>query len=86
MTAFHRYLLRAPKEEIYYISWTIDAYEGVAFVKNEDEPGLLSVFCSSDYAGETEKIISAFESEGIKIERLQNDFDYGEVSKWDCRK
>ena len=80
MTGLHRYLLRAPKEEIYYISWTIDAYDGVAFVKNEDEPGLLSVFCSADYAGETEKIISAFESEGIKIERLSEDFDHGEVS------
>ena len=79
MTGLYRYLLRAPKEEIYYISWTIDAYEGVAFVKNEDEPGLLSIFCTADYAGETEKIISAFESEGIKIERLGVDFDYGEV-------
>ena len=79
MTGYRRYLLRAPKEEIYYISWTIDAYEGVAFVKNEDEPGLLSVFCSADYAGETEKIISAFEYEGIKIECLRKDFDYEEV-------
>jgi hypothetical protein len=70
VTGFRRYLLRAPKKEIYYISWTIDAYDGVAFVKNEDEPGLLSVFCSADYADETEKIISAFESEGTEIERL----------------
>ena len=70
MTGFYRYLLRAPKEEIYYISWIIDACDGVAFVKNEEEPGLLSVFCTSDYALETEKIISLFESEGIKIERL----------------
>jgi len=79
VTGLHRYLLRAPKEEIYYISWTIDAYEGVAFVKNENEPGLLSIFCTADYIGETEKIISAFESEGIKIERLREDYDYGEV-------
>ena len=70
MTALRRYLLRAPREEIYYISWIIDAYDGVAFVKNEDKPGLLSVFCSADYAAETEKIISAFVSEGIKIECL----------------
>ena len=78
MTGFHRYLLRVPKEEIYYISWTIDAYEGVAFVKNEKEPGLLSIFCTTDYACETEKIISAFESEGIKIEILHKKFDSGE--------
>ena len=70
MTGSRRYLLRAPREELYYISWTIDAYEGVAFVKNEEEPGLLSIFCTEHYAGETERIISAFESEGIKIEHL----------------
>ena len=86
MTGFRRYLLRAPKEEIYYISWIIDAYDGVAFVKNEEEPGLLSIFCTADYAGETEKIIRAFESEGIKIERLNDDFDYGEAWRWDCTK
>ena len=79
MTGFHRYLLRVPKEEIYYISWIIDAYDGVAFVKNEEEPGLLSVFCTADYAAEVDKIISAFESEGINIERLHNDFNFGEV-------
>ena len=70
MTLLRRYLFRAPKEEIYYISWTIDAYDGVAFVKNEDEPGLVSVFCTEDYADETEKIISAFVSEGIEIKRI----------------
>ena len=79
MSKLCRYLLKAPKEEIFYISWIIDAYDGVAFVKNEDEPGLLSIFCSADYAGETEKIIRAFESEGIKIEYLHKDIDYGEV-------
>jgi len=79
MTGFHRYLLKAPKEEIYYISWIIDAYDGVAFVKNENEPGLLSIFCSADYAGDTEKLISAFVSEGIKIERLHKDINYREV-------
>ena len=65
-----RYVLRVPREEIYYMSWTIDAYEGVAFLKNEDEPGVVSIFCADDYASETEKIISAFEGEGILIKRV----------------
>lgn len=52
------------------MSWTIDGYEGVAFLRNESEDGLVSVFCPEDYVSETEKIISAFESEGIEIERL----------------
>ena len=75
MPGLCRYLLRVPKEEIFYISWIIDAYDGVAFVKNEREPGLLSIFCSEDYAGETEKLISAFEAEGIGIERLSEDLN-----------
>jgi len=72
-----RYLLKVPKEEIYYISWTIDAYDGVAFLKNEDAEGIVSVFCSNDYIEETGKIISAFESEGIAVERVEANFKYG---------
>jgi hypothetical protein len=72
-----RYLLKVPREEIFYISWTIDAYDGVAFLKNESEEGVVSVFCTSDYAVATGKIIDAFESEGIVIERVIADFNYG---------
>jgi hypothetical protein len=73
----YRYLLRIPKEEICYVSWTIDAYDGVAFVKNEPEDGVVSVFCAACYAPEAEKIIGAFESEGIAIERMAKDTEYG---------
>ncbi|MDR2780454.1 MAG: DUF4911 domain-containing protein [Synergistaceae bacterium] len=65
-----RYSLKVPKEEICYMSWTIDGYEGVAFLRNDAEDGMVSVLCPEDNAAETEKIISAFESEGIAIERL----------------
>ncbi|MDR1470999.1 MAG: DUF4911 domain-containing protein [Synergistaceae bacterium] len=65
-----RYALKVPKEEVFYMSWTIDAYEGVAFLRNEAEPGVVSVICSQDYASEAESIIEAFELEGIPIERL----------------
>jgi hypothetical protein len=65
-----RYALKVPKEEICYMSWTIDGYEGAAFLRNEIEDGMVSVLCPENNASETEKIISAFESEGIAIERL----------------
>jgi hypothetical protein len=74
---FYRYLLRIPKEEICYVSWTIDAYEGVAFLENESEEGLVSVFCAACYAPEAERIIDALESEGIAIERIAKDTEYG---------
>jgi hypothetical protein len=65
-----RFTLRLPKEEICYVSWTIDAYEGVAFLRNEGEEGVVSIMCSSDYSGEVESIIRAFETEGIAVERI----------------
>jgi hypothetical protein len=67
MTQFR---LKVPKASICYMSWTIDAYDGVAFLKNESDEGVVSVFCSPDYEDETERIIEAFEAEGIAIERL----------------
>jgi hypothetical protein len=70
MSGLLRFALRVPREEICYMSWTIDGYGGVAFLCNESGYGAVSVYCPEDYASETEKIISAFESEGIKIERL----------------
>jgi hypothetical protein len=65
-----RYTLRVPREEIFYMSWTIDAYDGVAFLRNEAESGVVSVICPPGRATETESIIEAFEREGIVIERL----------------
>ncbi|MDR3279030.1 MAG: DUF4911 domain-containing protein [Synergistaceae bacterium] len=65
-----RFILKVPKEDIYYISWTIDAYEGVAFLQNEREEGVVSIFCSPDYEVETDNIITALASEGMAIERM----------------
>jgi hypothetical protein len=62
-----QFRLKVPKESICYMSWTIDAYDGVAFLKNEREEGVVSIFCSPDYAEETERVIEAFEAEGIVI-------------------
>ena len=67
-----RFRLTVPKASVCYMSWTIDAYDGVAFLKNESEDGVVSVFCSPDYAEETERIIRAFEAEGIAIEHLDS--------------
>lgn len=66
-----RYALRVPKDAICYMSWTIDAYEGIGFLRTDDAAdGLISVLCSSDYGAEIEALLDAFESEGIRIDRL----------------
>jgi hypothetical protein len=68
-----KFTLKVPPASICYMSWTIDAYEGVAFLKNEKERGVAAIFCSPGYAGETERIIEAFEAEGIAVERLDSE-------------
>ncbi|MDR3164551.1 MAG: hypothetical protein LBU13_03150 [Synergistaceae bacterium] len=65
-----QFRLKVPKTSVCYMSWTIDAYDGAAFLKNDGD-GMVSVFCSPDYAEETERIIKAFKAEGITIERLK---------------
>ncbi|MDR3332749.1 MAG: DUF4911 domain-containing protein [Synergistaceae bacterium] len=74
MTALLRYSLRARREDIFYISWTIDAYEGVGFLSTDNpDSGLVSVYCSSDYRDELESLFSALDLEGIPVERLSVD-------------
>ncbi len=64
------YSLAVPKEEIFYISWTIDAYEGLGFLRTDDAPaGLVSILCPSEAAAQIEELLGAFEEEGIAIER-----------------
>jgi hypothetical protein len=59
-----------PRESINYISWTIDAYEGVGFLRTDDAAsGRVSILTSSDCLDELESLLDAFESEGIKITR-----------------
>jgi hypothetical protein len=65
-----RFRLKVPKASVCYMSWTIDAHDGAAFLKNENEEGVVSIFCSPDYAEEIKRVIEAFETEGIPIERL----------------
>ena len=65
------YSLAVPKEDIYYISWTIDAYEGLGFLRTDDSAlGLVSLLFSSDYAEDAESLLRAFEAEGISIKRM----------------
>lgn len=64
------YSLSVPKEEIFYISWTIDAYEGLGFLRTDDaSEGIVSLLFPSEAEEEVNALIGAFEAEGITIER-----------------
>lgn len=62
--------LTIPREEICYVSWTFDAYEGAALLRTDDaQNGSVSLLYSSDYRDETTRILDALIADGIPIER-----------------
>lgn len=64
------YSLTVPKKEIFYISWTIDAYEGLGFLRTDEaSEGSVSLFFPRAALTAIEEILGAFEDEGIDIER-----------------
>lgn len=70
MASLLRYSLIIPKEEIYYVSWTVDAYEGLGFLRTDDaSAGAVSLLFSSDYLEEVEKFIDSLADEGIDVKR-----------------
>jgi len=65
-----RYPIVIDRENICYLSWTVDAYEGLGFLRTDDaSEGRVSLFFTSDYRDEVEKLLDTFVSEGIGIER-----------------
>jgi hypothetical protein len=63
--------IAAPKESICYMSWTVDAYDGLGFLRTDDpEKGLVSILFPSCRRDDLERLLGAFESEGIALKRL----------------
>jgi hypothetical protein len=60
--------LRVPQKDIYYISWTIDACEGLGFLKTEDaKKGEVTVFTPAELLGDMMECIDGLKSEGLDI-------------------
>ena len=68
-----RYPLVVDREQICYLSWTVDAYEGLGFLRTDDAGdaggGRVSLLFTSDYRGEVEALLDALIAEGMHIER-----------------
>lgn len=63
--------LVVPQKDIFYISWTVDAYEGLGFLRTDDaKTGAVSLLYPSCQKSAVESLLDAFESEGIEIRRL----------------
>lgn len=71
-----------PHEDIYYISWIIDATEGIGFLQTDDaKAGKITVFTP---VGQEKYLLSLMESlraEGIQITKNTDDEETGEQNE-----
>jgi len=61
--------IRLPREWIFSLSWTVDAYEGIGFVRTDDAlKRTVSLFCPTEQEGEVLALLEALRKEGIPLE------------------
>lgn len=66
--------LCVPRERICYISWTIDAYEGLGFlVTDEAGTGTVSLYYPAGFECEVNALLEVFIEEGIPIRAIEAD-------------
>lgn len=67
-----RYRIQTDPSSIFYISWTVDAYEGIGFVRTDSpREGWISLFCPACSRNEVDILLRAFQAEGIPIRILE---------------
>ncbi len=63
-----------PPKEIYYMSWIIDACEGIGFLQTDDsKQGRVSIFTPHSLACDVYSLIDALIKEGIPIEIIESE-------------
>ncbi len=69
--AFHTFVLSltVPQKEIYYISWNVDAAEGLGFLKTEDAAaGRVTIFTTGSMLDDLLSMVEGLQQEGIDIQ------------------
>ena len=57
-----------PQKDIYYISWIIDAAEGIGFLQTDDPRlGRITIFSPEEQKKHVYSLVSALRTEGINI-------------------
>ena len=60
--------LKVSQKDIYYISWTIDACEGIGLLRTDDpKNGEVTVFAPSELLGDILGCIEGLQEEGLEI-------------------
>lgn len=63
--------LVVPRKDIIYVSWIVDAYDGLGFLRTDDaKTGAVSLLYPACRGEDVESLLDAFESEGVEIRRL----------------
>lgn len=61
-----------PRKWIFSLSWTVDAYEGIGFVRTDDAlKGIVSLFCPAEQEEEALALLKALRKEGIPLEMTE---------------
>ncbi len=67
--------LIVPQKDIYYISWIIDAAEGIGFLRTDDaKAGKITIFTPKELTCDLNSLIDALRAEGLEI---TEDTEYG---------
>ncbi|OUO92308.1 DUF4911 domain-containing protein [Cloacibacillus sp. An23] len=71
-----------PHKDIYYISWIIDAAEGIGFLQTDDaKAGRITVFTPVEQEKYILSLMNALRDEGIPIENEDCDEGTGEIKE-----
>ena len=72
--------LVVPPKDIYYISWIIDAAEGVGFLQTDDaKAGRITVFSPREQQPHIMALVESLRGEGIEIKTDDETNDTGEA-------
>ena len=70
-----------PQKDIYYISWIIDAAEGIGFLQTDDaKTGKITVFSPKEQLPYLMEMMESLRSEGIEIKIDEDTNNTGETT------
>ena len=68
--------LTVPQKDIYYISWIIDAAEGLGFLRTDDaKAGRVTIYTPKELYGDLMGLVGALRAEGLEIQKTEEEDD-----------
>ncbi len=68
----YRFVIELPKEDIFYVSWTVDSYEGVGIIRTVDENrAVIEFYTTFSWKEDAYALIRALKEEGVDLKVLE---------------